>query len=590
MANDISTYDANIRDWVNANASSHSSTAKGDAFCQWCLENIFELSSEQALDAMEVSGAYDHSIDAIIETDEKLIVVQTKYDKSHSLSAITDFRFHMERIKQGKLKSVDANDNAQRAAIKIQAAYLDNLDVKYYYITNASFTELEKSKLSNSFENDITLMDLVVIVAELERRKEEFPSTVLDQWFALRSSSSEILRFADTTAVLAVSLAEIHDFVNRGRHDLYASNVRQYLRGTKINKGIKQTIEQNPGHFWIYNNGITIVCDDFREEHSSIEIKTPQIVNGCQTAESIWEVLSKKSQQERSSIPGHVLVKVIKGANIFEKQNITRYTNTQNAVRGKDFYSLDLFQQKLRDRFASLGYYYEIQRGSYVSLKKSEKAKYAGIPELVYLAGDRFKNMIPASEAVHAYVAGIKQMPSVAYAKPYELTPNSDLYKLVNDDGDLPQPDVRFFLYPYLIREWAKRNGYSRGGFEWRAHSVFYFIYTYYLIAFMIIRQLGLVDELETSPSKVPAKIWDKLFYDAELNEYLLHATDALILERFFEDYTVEKAVGQDVRGFLKNQLTLDRHKLILESFIEKKIFRSKDKSFLERIEVVLRA
>jgi hypothetical protein len=96
--------------------------------------------------------------------------------------------------------------------------------------------------------------------------------------------------------------------VEAGDKDLFASNVRNYLRKTKINKEIVNTIKESPADFWLYNNGITIVCDDFEEKNYELRLQTPQIVNGCQTARSIWDVFSKKTKDSRDSIRGHVLV------------------------------------------------------------------------------------------------------------------------------------------------------------------------------------------------------------------------------------------------------------------------------------------
>ena len=71
---------------------------------------------------------------------------------------------------------------------------------------------------------------------------------------------------------------------------------------------------------------------------------------------------------------GHLLIKVIrtrKSINDSDKKelrdNITRYTNSQNAVKGLDFYALDEFQQQLKKRFKEYGYFYEIRRGSFIA-------------------------------------------------------------------------------------------------------------------------------------------------------------------------------------------------------------------------------
>ncbi|MHB8629916.1 MAG: hypothetical protein ACYDBJ_26655 [Aggregatilineales bacterium] len=118
------TYRQGILDWVESQTSEDATAvAKGDAFCQWCLENIFELPNDQAMDARDVSGAYDHGIDAFITGEEKVTVIQTKYETSHSWGEIAKFHYDMQRIREGKISPSDASDKAQRVIADIQDAY-----------------------------------------------------------------------------------------------------------------------------------------------------------------------------------------------------------------------------------------------------------------------------------------------------------------------------------------------------------------------------------------------------------------------------------------------------------------------------------
>lgn len=48
---------------------------------------------------------------------------------------------------------------------------------------------------------------------------------------------------------------------------LFARNVRGFLGNTEINRGMEQTLRKEPEHFWYYNNGVTIVCDDASKGH-----------------------------------------------------------------------------------------------------------------------------------------------------------------------------------------------------------------------------------------------------------------------------------------------------------------------------------
>ncbi len=566
-----STYSDGIQEWVESQTErGGSSVAKGNAFCQWVLENVFEVTSDEALDAQNTSGSRDHSIDAIILAEESIAVIQTKYDTAHDISEVTKFHYDMCRIRNGK--SIDdnlANDAAQRAIADILDGYDMGWDIKYYYVTNANFTQTEKQKIKDleGCGAEFFFYDISLIAEKLDRRQQDVPDTVKGKWFNLPLSNRDILTFENTTAVIAVSLNDVYKFVEHCGNDLFASNVRQYLRKTKINSGIIETITKSPEDFWLYNNGITIVCDDFVEESFTFKLQTPQIVNGCQTARSIWEVFSKKTGNLRESIKGHVLVRIIKDPDEKKKDLITRYTNTQNAVRGKDFFSLEQFHKKLQKNFEKHGYYYEIQRGAFTALKASERSKYVGIEAFSYLVDNKFKNLIPASEATQAFAAAFRNVPAVAYAGSDKLTPSGPAYDDIFDET--LKPEAELFLYPYLIRIWAQANGYGRGATGgWRAHSVLFFVHTYFAILLEILRTRNVIDPLEVQTDKVPLEVWHKIFMDENLNLNLVSLVDD-ILERYFSDSKVDEAVGQDIRKFLRSQEMLNRHNSILVRIIE---------------------
>lgn len=74
------------------------------------------------------------------------------------------------------------------------------------------------------------------------------------------------------------------------RRSLFNDNVRDYL-GNKgvVNSEIEKTIINEPEMFLMCNNGITIVCSDFLQIRDKlVSIDNPQIVNGCQTCNSIF--------------------------------------------------------------------------------------------------------------------------------------------------------------------------------------------------------------------------------------------------------------------------------------------------------------
>lgn len=83
---------------------------------------------------------------------------------------------------------------------------------------------------------------------------------------------------------------------------LLEANVRSFLSATKkVNKGIRDTLKDDPEMFMAYNNGIVVIADEVRlgrnlEGTPGIRwLKGMQIVNGGQTTASIYFTKKKKS-------------------------------------------------------------------------------------------------------------------------------------------------------------------------------------------------------------------------------------------------------------------------------------------------------
>ncbi len=123
---------------------------------------------------------------------------------------------------------------------------------------------------------------------------------------------------------------------------LLEQNVRAFLQFTgKINKGIRDTIKNEPQMFLAFNNGIAATADHIELDESGRNIKkisNLQIVNGGQTTASIYHT-AKKDKVSLSNVFVQVKFSVIKRQDKFSEivSRISRYANTQNKVNDADF-------------------------------------------------------------------------------------------------------------------------------------------------------------------------------------------------------------------------------------------------------------
>ena len=143
-------------------------------------------------------------------------------------------------------------------------------------------------------------------------------------------------------AVPGTMLAEIY-----GRHGarLLEQNVRSFLQAKgKVNKGIRDTLLNEPQMLFAYNNGITATAQRVETEGWGIglrlvKIKDLQIVNGGQTVASLFHTKRKsKVSMKGTAVQMKLLVLDSEHAETLVPK-ISKYANTQNRVSMADFSS-----------------------------------------------------------------------------------------------------------------------------------------------------------------------------------------------------------------------------------------------------------
>ena len=285
-------------------------------------------------------------------------------------------------------------------------------------------------------------------------------------------------QFVDQDAGLLVGMVSLIDlfkflveYKNKAGNldQLYEKNVRQFLGSRrKVNKGIVSTLNDNPQLFGLYNNGITIVASNYvkSDSDSTVEIRDPYVVNGCQTTRSIWQVLDGKLNSDGSAHSdalnewregverGGVIAKIVKSgeANILD---ITRFTNSQNAVRAQDFIALESgFSDWASSMANTYKIFLETQRGGIDARKAREKQH----PEM-----GQFDDYVNAFDLIKVYGAGWMAAPGMAFGKNAPFLAKGSIYERIVSQQDV---EIRFGardLYAaYKIKCAADSIGFGR--------------------------------------------------------------------------------------------------------------------------------
>ncbi len=487
---------------------------KGFNFLQWVLTRVFEATEDDAADAI-VDGSNDLGIDAYLPvdfSDNKIRLFQSKYGTSHSIDAITKFKEDVKRLLER-----DVTKMRPELAHLVTMIHEKNLKVECCYVTDQSV----------DYQDDVVdIIDIKKIIEILWGRIKK-PAAGKKSSIKLE----KMLRHGDTVLGI-LKLRELTDFVTKNRDYVFESNIRQWMQfKTSVNKGLRDTLQNNPDKFYYYNNGITIVVADFEElGNNMLTLHAPQIVNGAQTSNSVLDHAKRTHNME-----GFMTVTIIKADDEQEQNNITKYRNSQNAVRGKDLVSLMDFHKSIKSQLKNSGYFYEIQAGSFDTRTKSQQCEYNGDETYNNYLPDNHKKVIVAKDAIQVLVAGIEQRPTEAYSSPAQFLPRGSKYDDVFNEN--LKDDYRLLLYPYLVKEYAKKTlKYGKqGGHKTKRYATLFYVAVYFRILHLKI--------LETKGDfKRDIMKLEPVFRSFKLNNRILKLTD-VIVTKFLEDTVVDDEI-----------------------------------------------
>ncbi len=189
----------------------------------------------------------------------------------------------------------------------------------------------------------------------------------------LQLSGKAIVEDMDFSRVLVgrISVTEIASLIDQHGDRLLERNIRRYLglQGNRVNEGIRHTLTSGESHnFYFYNNGVTLICDDFsynalQDGDYQVRVENLQIINGGQTCMTIARTLREPNLFNQNS-QAYVLLRLYKlpRENDDLVQRITYATNSQNPVDLKDLRANDQRQQRLEMDIQQLGFNYRRKR------------------------------------------------------------------------------------------------------------------------------------------------------------------------------------------------------------------------------------
>ncbi|MCF8020980.1 MAG: AIPR family protein [Vallitaleaceae bacterium] len=346
---------------------------------------------------------------AFDETDKSLVLLSNEYNDDIGLTLLNQAEInqvskrmlnYLDEIYTGNIfRFVDPSQDAYGLAIdlkeRLTRTYVDLKNdigiekIKLFIITNKRISNRVSNLKLEEFHDkqvELNVWDIERIFDIINSGKDKEPIIVnlnrLNNGQGIPFLKADFGTAIDYDAYLCILpgklLSDIYwDHGSR----LLEGNVRAFLsnRGN-VNKGIRNTINKDPGKFFTYNNGIACTAKNiiFSENGQLIdEIEDLQIINGGQTTASLTSAWKKdKATLEKIYVP--MKLTIIKSHDYDDMvQNISRYANSQNKVTDADLFSNHPFHRKM-ERMSlkhpappksgethNTFWYYERSRGKY---------------------------------------------------------------------------------------------------------------------------------------------------------------------------------------------------------------------------------
>lgn len=351
---------------------------------------------------------------AVSEEADQIDLFVSLYAGVDEVTAVTDtdtktaaeqcLRF-LARCAEGKLAAqMEESNDAYALAVTIQGCYADLEQIRIYVLTD----RVAKSKNFKSRElNGKTVKLEVMDIERLHRHwSEGKPRDELVVNFEEICGGPLPCVFVpgeatDYDCALTVIPGEALRFVyEKFGARLLEANVRSFLSTTgKVNRGIRDTLRDDPERFMAFNNGVVLVADEAHLGKTLdggpglVWLKGMQIVNGGQTTASIYFTKKRNPEIDLRHVRVPAKVIVLRSLDAVAEEaliaDISRCANSQNSVKQSDLSANKPFHIEL-EKLALATYcpdgvgrwFYERAAGSYNTMLAREGTTPAKLRQL----------------------------------------------------------------------------------------------------------------------------------------------------------------------------------------------------------------
>ena len=335
--------------------------------------------NENDFDDIIVDGQYDGGVDILLsdpntETSD-LVIGQSKYYQSIStddvFNALTKMASFYKDMLSGHYEQVNAK--VQSRFLSLASEVGEESKIQFVFYTSAPQNNIRKDRLKKKFTelfDDASNLEVYIyfgpdVVSEIKESESRRPTVETGK--IMIDETNNYLSYGDHAAFVNASAFSLKSLYAQHNTNLLSRNLRYHVSGRQIDKGIEDTINNSPETFWIKNNGITIVCDEFTLDGREVKLKNFSIVNGGQTTYMIH-----KNRNVSESRDFYVPCKIIENCGETEDQKnlfsleIAKATNSQKAIKPIDLKANSPEQVRFSQAMREIGVFYQTKRGEVV--------------------------------------------------------------------------------------------------------------------------------------------------------------------------------------------------------------------------------
>lgn len=369
-------------------------------FSALCIKaNLFKnpavILYEEDFSDFIVDGQYDGGVDILLSDpnsdNSDLVIAQSKYYTSISSEDVSNAMSKMATFYKEMISG-----HYEQVSTKVQGRFLslyselsEDAKINFVLYTSAPQSGINRKRIEKRFREQFTdssRFEVTIyfgndIEEEIRESESRRPSVEIGK-IAI-DVAGNYLQYGDEAIIVNASAFSIKTLYAQHSINLLSKNLRYHIKAKDIDRSIRDTIQNSPETFWFKNNGITIICDDFKVDGKEVKLHNFSIINGGQTT---YLLHASPYITERFDL--FLPCKIVRASGETDDQKnmfsleIAKATNSQKPIKAADLRANApeqiLFSQTMREE----GLYYQTKRGEKVPPAYREKYQNASLVEI----------------------------------------------------------------------------------------------------------------------------------------------------------------------------------------------------------------